>query len=185
MCTLFSSPIKQSWDQNSILECVHAILWGSGSPKDGGYPPASDSGGDDPHLPSLPPSWGRQTQSAPGVCCTHMCIDLMQLMSSPHIMKHEIDSGRKTEYYVAILSGKNGRGLWSLSTAEQFANSFLTSAGSDFTFTPRMHKVSTGPNAQQSEQAYLHASLMQWARQVVAVLKLHRPWSSLPLKMAV
>ena len=26
-------------------------------------------------------------------------------------------------------------------------SSFLTSAGSDFTFTPRMHKISTGPNA--------------------------------------
>ena len=57
--------------------------------------------------------------------------------------------------------GKNDRGLWSLSTAEHFASSFLTSAGSDFyTYTqnaltirggvgctPRMHKASTGPNA--------------------------------------
>ena len=85
------------------------------------------------------------------MCCTHMCIDFMQLVSSPHITKREMDSGWKAEYYVAVLSGKNDCGLWSLSTAEQFANSFLTSAGSDFTFTPRMHKVSTGPNTQQSE----------------------------------
>ena len=69
----------------------------------------------------------------------------MQLTSSPHITKRETDSGRKAGYYVAILSGKNDRSLWSVSTAEQFVSFFLTSAGSDFTFTPRMHKVSTGP----------------------------------------
>ena len=74
-------------------------------------------------------------------------IDLMQLTSSPHITKRRTDSGRKSAYYAASLSGKNYRGLWSLSTVEQFASSFLTSAGSDFTFIPRMHKISTGPNA--------------------------------------
>ena len=63
------------------------------------------------------------------------------------ITKREMDGGRKFGYYAAILSGKNGRGLRSLSTAERFASSRLTSAGSDFTFTPRMHKISTGPNA--------------------------------------
>ena len=83
--------------------------------------------------------------------CTDACsfmqgiaIDLMQLMSSPHVTKRETDGGRKSGYYDAILSGKNDCGLWSLSTAEQFASSFLASAGSDFTFKPRMHKVSTG-----------------------------------------
>ena len=74
-------------------------------------------------------------------------IDLMQMTSSPHVTKRETDGGRKFGYYATITSGKNDRGLWSLSTAEQFVSSFLTSAGSDFTFTPRMHKVSTGPNA--------------------------------------
>ena len=64
-----------------------------------------------------------------------------------HITKRETDGGRKFGYYAAILSGKNDRGLLSLSTTEHFASSFLTSAGSDFTFTSRMHKVSTGPNA--------------------------------------
>ena len=49
----------------------------------------------------------------------------MQLMSSPCVIKHETDSGRKLAYYAAILSGKNDRGLWSLSTVEQFASSFL------------------------------------------------------------
>ena len=63
------------------------------------------------------------------------------------ITERETDGGRKFGYYAAILSGKNGRGLRSLSTAEHFASSRLTSAGSDFTFTPRMHKISTGPNA--------------------------------------
>ena len=53
------------------------------------------------------------------------------------ITKRETDGGRKFGYYAAILSGKNGRSLRSLSTP---------SAGSDFTFTPRMHKISTGPN---------------------------------------
>ena len=69
-------------------------------------------------------------------------VDIMQLMSSLHITKRETDSGQKARYYATTLSGKNDRGLWSVSTSEQFASSFLTSAGSDFTFTPRMHKVS-------------------------------------------
>ena len=68
-----------------------------------------------------------------------------------HVTKRETDGGRKSGYYATILSGKNDHGLQSLSTVEQFASSFLTSAGSDFTFTPRMHKVSTGPNAYRSE----------------------------------
>ena len=62
------------------------------------------------------------------------------------ITKRETDGGRKFRYYAAILSGKNGRGLQSLSTAEHFASSRLTSAGNDFAFTPRMHKISTGSN---------------------------------------
>ena len=78
-------------------------------------------------------------------------INLMQLTSSPRVTKRKTDSEWKSAYYAAILSGKNDRCLWSLSTAEQFASSFLTSTGSDFTFTPRMHKISTGPNAHRSE----------------------------------
>ena len=62
------------------------------------------------------------------------------------ITKRETGGGRKFGNYAAILSGKNGRGLRSLSTAEHFASSRLTSAGNDFAFTPRMHKISTGPN---------------------------------------
>ena len=52
--------------------------------------------------------------------------------------KHETDGGRKFGYYVAILSGKKGRGLRSISTVEHFVSSFLTSTGNDFAFTPRM-----------------------------------------------
>ena len=67
------------------------------------------------------------------------------------ITKCEADGGRKFGFYAAIVSGKNGRGLRSLSTVEHFASSFLTSAGNGFAFTPRMHKISTGPNAHRSE----------------------------------
>ena len=69
------------------------------------------------------------------------------MTSSPHVTNHEMDTGRKAGNYATILSGKNDRGLWSVSSAETFVSSFLTSAGSDFTFTPRMHTVSTEPNA--------------------------------------
>ena len=75
-----------------------------------------------------------------------LLIDFMQLTSSPHVTERETVSGQKSEYYATILSGKNDRGLH-VSTAEQFASSFLTSAGSDFTFAPRMRNASTGPNA--------------------------------------
>ena len=69
-------------------------------------------------------------------------IDLMQLIPSPHVAERKTDSGQKSVHYAAILSGKNDSSLWSLSTVEQFASSFLTNAGSDFTFTPRMQKIS-------------------------------------------
>ena len=75
---------------------------------------------------------------------------VMQL-TSPPVTECETDSGWKSRYYTAILIGKNDRSLWSVSTAEQFVSSFLTSAGSDFALTPRMHKVSTGPNAHRNE----------------------------------
>ena len=71
----------------------------------------------------------------------------MQLTSSPDVTECETVVGRKSGYYAAIFRGKNYHGLRSLSTAEQFASSFLTSTVSDFTFTARMRKASTGPNA--------------------------------------
>jgi len=37
----------------------------------------------------------------------------------PHVTKRKMDSGRKSGYYAAILS----HGLWSVSTAKQFASS--------------------------------------------------------------
>jgi len=67
-----------------------------------------------------------------------------------YITKHKMDSGQKAGYYTNILSSKNNS-LWSVSTGEQFASSFLTSARSDFTVTPRMQRVATGPNTHQSE----------------------------------
>ena len=70
-------------------------------------------------------------------------IDIMQLTPS-------LNGGRNFGYS-AVLSGKNDCGLWSVSIAEQFVSSFLTSTESDITFTPRMHKVSTGANTHQSE----------------------------------
>ena len=62
-------------------------------------------------------------------------------MSLPHITEHEMDSGRRAGYYAAILDGTNDHGLWSPSKLKQFAGFFLISAGSDFTFTPKIHKV--------------------------------------------
>ena len=41
----------------------------------------------------------------------------------PHVIKRETDSGRKSGYYAAILSGKEDHGIWRLSTAEHFASS--------------------------------------------------------------
>ena len=73
-------------------------------------------------------------------------VDLTQMTSSPHVTKREMDSGRKSGCYNAILSGKNDRHLWTVTTVKQFASSFLTSTGGDFAFTARMRKVSTGPS---------------------------------------
>ena len=74
-------------------------------------------------------------------------IDLMHLTSSPHVNKRVTNSGQKSAYH----EWQNDRGLGSLSTAKQFAKSFLTSAGSDFTLTLRMYKASTGCNSHRSE----------------------------------
>ena len=48
------------------------------------------------------------------MCCVVLEIDLMHLTSSSHVNKRETDSGRKSGYYAAILSGKNDRGLMEL-----------------------------------------------------------------------
>ena len=52
-----------------------------------------------------------------------------QLKKKDNRAKGYIHSGQKSGYYTAILSGKNDRGLWSVSTAEQFANSSLRRKG--------------------------------------------------------
>ena len=75
----------------------------------------------------------------------------MQLMYSPHVTKHETDSGWKAGYCATILSGKNDHGLWSVSIAKSFVSPYFPSTGSDFTFTPRMHKLSTGPNTHRGK----------------------------------
>ena len=59
---------------------------------------------------------------------------LMQLTSLPHVTN------------VKRIMGGNPDTLC-ISTGEQFVSSFLTSARDNFTFLPRMHKVSTGSNA--------------------------------------
>ena len=41
----------------------------------------------------------------------------------PHVTKCKTDSGRKSGYYTAILSGKEDRSLWSLSIVKHFARS--------------------------------------------------------------
>ena len=65
------------------------------------------------------------------ICC------MKSVYTPPHIPKCGMDNGQKPGYFATILCGKNGCGLWSVSTAEQLVSSFLTSAGSNFTFIPR------------------------------------------------
>ena len=40
-----------------------------------------------------------------------------------HVTKRETNSGRKSGYYAAILSGKEDCGIWRLSTTKHFASS--------------------------------------------------------------
>ena len=71
-------------------------------------------------------------------------IDHMELMSIPHETESEMDCGQKGGYYAAILSGKIKR-LQSIEHKRgHFASSFLTSAGSYFTF-PTFHPERTRP----------------------------------------
>ena len=75
----------------------------------------------------------------------------MEFVSPPHVSKCEVDSAQKAIYNGTILSYKNDHSVMGMSTGKQFVSSFLTSASSDFTFPPRMHKVSTQPNAHRSK----------------------------------
>ena len=85
---------------------------------------------------------------------THIGIHWMYYLYRPYgfdvttsCNQREMNSGQKSGYFGAILSGQNDGSEWSVSTGEQFVSSFLTSARNNFTFLPRMHKVSTGSNA--------------------------------------
>ena len=40
----------------------------------------------------------------------------------PHVTKRKTNSGRKSGYYAAILSGKEECGIWRLSTAKHFGS---------------------------------------------------------------
>ena len=111
-------------------------------------------------------------------------IDLMQLTSLPHVTNVETNSGQKSGYFAAILSGKNDSCLWSVSTGEQFVSSFLTSARNNFTFLPRMHKVSTRSMLTEANKLTCRPRWHSELANCFAVLTLHRPRSSLPLKMA-
>ena len=55
-----------------------------------------------------------------------------------------MDSGRKAEYYITILSGKNAPFKYS-------GTVLFTSTESNFIITLRMHNVLIGPNAYLSE----------------------------------
>jgi len=76
---------------------------------------------------------------------TDYSIDLMQLISLPHVTKC---CGWKSGYYAAILNGKNDHGLC---TRKQSVSSSVTSTRNGFTFLPRMHKVSTRSDVHWSE----------------------------------
>ena len=41
----------------------------------------------------------------------------------PHVTKRKTDSGRKSGYYAAILSGMEDHGIWHLSTTKHFVSS--------------------------------------------------------------
>ena len=71
-------------------------------------------------------------------------IDHMELTSLPHETECETDCGRKGGCYAAILSGKIRRLQSMEHKGGHFASSFLTSAGSDFTF-PTFHPEHTRP----------------------------------------
>ena len=80
--------------------------------------------------------------------------------------------------------------LWKFSPENRifhFVSSFFTSARSDFTFTPKMHKASTGFNAHWSKYTVsLPGCLIDVvSSQSAPILKRHRLRSSLPLKMVV
>ena len=81
---------------------------------------------------------GLHNTGSPRISETYVkSIDLVHLMSTPHITKRETASGWKAGYYTAILIGKKRMQSMKLNTGEQFVSSFLTSAKSDFTFLPR------------------------------------------------
>ena len=93
------------------------------------------------------------------------------------ITKCETDGGRK---FAAILCGKNGRSLRSLSTVKYFASSLLTSAGNDLhpeCIMSQQDLTLTEANKLTCTPCW-HCELAK----CFAVLKRHIPWSSLPLK---
>ena len=58
--------------------------------------------------------------------CVYQCDALLppyRPYAIPNVTKHKMDSGWKSGYYTAILSGKEDRSLWRLSTAKHFAGS--------------------------------------------------------------
>ena len=53
-------------------------------------------------------------------CRLPLCVAYIAI---PHVTKSKTDSGKKPSYYATIFSGKDDRGLWSVSTAKHFVSS--------------------------------------------------------------
>ena len=53
-------------------------------------------------------------------CRLPLCVAYIAI---PHVTKSKTDSGKKPSYYATIFSGKDDRGLWSVSTAKHFVRS--------------------------------------------------------------
>ena len=99
-----------------------------------------------------------------------------QLTSSPYVTKHETDGGQKVGYYNIILSGKNDRGLWSVSTAEQFASSLLIAVQEVIL---HLHPAVVYTRSQQDLTSPKWISLPAYLVNTVelTVLMLYRLWS--------
>ena len=95
-----------------------------------------------------------------------------------------MDSGQKSGYYAAILSGREDRGLWSVSTAKQFASSLCQRGLQVSLFASvSIDLVETLCILGRNVKLFL-ALVRKELTNCSPVLTLHRQLSFLPLKMA-
>ena len=118
----------------------------------------------------------------------HLCVYQCDALLPPHrpyaipnATKHKTDSGRKSGYYTAILSGKEDRGIWHLSTTKHFVSS-QRQRGMQVSLFASMSVRSCWDLAHSGCKCkIISCTGEKGARKV---LKLCRPRPFLPLKMA-